>query len=55
MTTILRHLEPGSGYIKRLAFAVEDSRGWWATDPEDGEKYLYPRGLWEEIDEGDHD
>jgi hypothetical protein len=51
MTTTLKCSEPGSDYVKRLAFAVEDSQGWWATDPEDGEQYFFPHGLWEEINE----
>jgi len=55
MATILRHTEPGSGVIKRLEFAQSDRNGWWATDPEDGEKYFFPIGTWEEVTENEQD
>ena len=51
MITILRHTEPGSGVIERLENAQSDRHGWRAIDPEDGEKYFFPIGTWEEIAE----
>jgi hypothetical protein len=49
MATILRHTEPGSGVVKRLENTTSDRHGWRAIDPEDGEKYFFPIGTWEEV------